>query len=149
MLVTDRPGDILVTYSLGSCVGLTLYDPQTHIGGMIHCMLPLSSLNPEKAGSNPEMFVDSGVAELLRQVYSRGAEKRRLIAKIAGAGAPLDDKGTFRIGERNLAVVRKMLSNNGIPIRGEAVGGTIARTMYLYLSDGRTVIKSRGKETEL
>ena len=112
-------------------------------------MLPLSSLNPEKAKSSPEMFVDSGVAELLRQMYGRGAEKRRLVAKLAGAGAPLDDNGTFRIGERNLKVVRQMLANNGIAIRGESVGGTIARTMYLYLGDGRTVIKSRGQETEL
>ena len=149
MLLSHNPDEVLVTYSLGSCVGLTLYDPALKLGGMIHCMLPLSSLNPEKAKSSPEMFVDSGVAELLRQMYGRGAEKRRLVDKLAGAGAPLDDNGTFRIGERNLKVVRQMLANNGIAIRGESVGGTIARTMYLYLGDGRTVIKSRGQETEL
>lgn len=149
MVVARSPDDVLVTYSLGSCVGLTLYDPVAGLGGLIHCMLPLSSLNAEKAQQSPCMFVDTGVAELLQQLYDRGADRRRLLAKVAGGAAPLDDQGTFRIGERNLAVLRKMLANNGIAIRGEQTGGTAARTMYLHLDSGRTTVKSRGREVEL
>ncbi|MCC7492812.1 MAG: chemotaxis protein CheD [Fimbriimonadaceae bacterium] len=149
LAVSRTAADVLVTYSLGSCVGLTLFDPTRGLGGMIHCMLPLSSINDEKARQSPAMFVDTGIAELLRLLYEAGADPRRLIAKVAGGAAPLDDNGTFRIGERNLAVLRKMLSNNSIVLRGEQTGGTAARTMYLYLDSGRTVVKSRGREVEL
>lgn len=149
MRVSDSPNDILITYSLGSCVGVAVYDPVNYIGGLIHCMLPLSKIDPVKAKEKPQMFVDKGVPELLRAVYDRGAQKRNLIVKVAGAARLLDDKGTFKIGERNYTVLRKVLWKNDILIAAEDVGSTIPRTMSLYMDSGRTTIKSGGNEREL
>jgi chemotaxis protein CheD len=149
MKVTNRRDDVLVTYSLGSCVGLVLYDAVAGVGGLIHCMLPLSKIDAAKAQANPCMFTDTGVPKLLQAVFDLGAERRNLVAKVAGAGSLLDEKGLFRIGERNYTVLRKVLWKNNILIAAEDVGGTQARTVYLHMDTGRTVIRSSGRETEL
>ena len=149
MKVTSAPEDVLVTYSLGSCVGVSLYDPAARIGGMIHCMLPLSKIDAAKAEANPCMFTDIGVTMLLQTMFDAGAERRRLVAKVAGASSLLDDKGLFKIGERNYTVLRKVLWKNNIMVAGEDVGGAVSRTMHLYMDSGRTTIKSGGKEVEL
>ncbi|MBD3241639.1 MAG: chemotaxis protein CheD [Chitinivibrionales bacterium] len=149
MRVSGNCNEVLVTYSLGSCVGLTLYDPKLRLGGLIHCMLPLASVDPEKARMQPGMFVDSGVTRLLQRMLDRGASRRRLIAKVAGGAAPLDERGHFRIGERNYATVRKLLWRNDILIDAEDVGGNAARSMYLHIADGRTLIRKNREWGEL
>ena len=144
--VTNDPADVLVTYSLGSCVGLSLYDPSAQVGGLIHCMLPLSRIDKAKAESRPEMFVDTGVIVLIQAVLNLGATKRKLVACVAGASKLLDEKGTFNIGERNYTMLRKVLWKNNILIQAEDVGGSIARTVFLHMATGKTSIKSQGKE---
>ena len=149
MKVTSNADDVIITYSLGSCLGLTLYDPVAQVGGMIHCMLPLSKIDTEKAKKNPEMFVDTGVPLLMQQIFDLGAKRSRLIVKAAGCGQLLDDKKLFKIGERNYTVLRKILWKNNILINGEDVFGTKSRTMSLYMNDGRVTIKSGGTEREI
>lgn len=149
MKVTDKPDDVLVTYSLGSCIGLSLYDPKARVGGMIHCMLPLSKMDEDKARANPCMFTDTGVLALLQAVFNMGAERRHLIAKVAGGAMFLDEKKIFCIGERNYTVLRKVLWKNNILISAEEVGGTTPRTLTLYMATGRTTIRSGGVEREL
>lgn len=149
MKLSNNRDDILVTYSLGSCAGLTLYDPVAGVGGMIHCMLPLSKIDPEKAKLKPYMFVDTGVAAMLGELYAMGAQRQNIIAKVAGAGSPLGREETFRIGQRNYTILRKFLWKNNILIAKEDVGGTKARTLFLYMTDGKTTVKSEGKEVEL
>lgn len=149
MKVSSNPDDVLVTYSLGSCVGVAIYDPLQKIGGLIHCMLPLSKVDPEKAREVPYMFVDTGLPLMMQTLLNMGADKKRLVAKVAGGAVLLDDNGMFRIGERNHIVVRKLLWKNNILISSEDVGGTLARTMYLHINDGKIIIKSAGKEYEL
>lgn len=147
--VTNQESDVLVTYSLGSCLGLTIYDPVARVGGMIHCMLPLSKIDPKKAQRSPAMFVDTGVPMLFETAYSLGAQKGRIILKAAGASRILDEKGTFKIGDRNYATLRKILWKNNVLITAEDIGGSISRTVYLEIGTGRVTIKSRGKTTEL
>ena len=149
MKISSNADDILVTYSLGSCVGLSLYDPVARVGGMVHCMLPLSRIDKTKAGKQPCMFTDTGVVALLQGMLEQGAQRKRLIAKVAGASSLLDEKKLFRIGERNYTVLRKVLWKNNILIEAEDVRGTRPRTMYLFMKDGRTVIRSQGQEVEL
>lgn len=141
--------DTLITYSLGSCIGVTIWDPQVHVGGMIHYMLPESSLSPEKAKLKPAMFADSGVPTLFRAVYELGAVKKRLIVKVAGGSQLLDDNGTFNIGKRNYVMLRKIFWKNGILIDSEDVGGSISRTLRLDVGTGQVTLKTRGKETKL
>jgi chemotaxis protein CheD len=149
MKISQNQTDILVTYSLGSCVGMSVYDPVAKVGGLIHCMLPLSKIDPVKAKNNPFMFTDTGVPLMLETLFNAGAQKNRLIVKVAGASTLLDEKRLFRIGERNHTVLRKILWKNGILIAAEDVGGTASRTMYLYMASGMTTIKSGGREVEL
>ncbi len=149
MTVSRDPADLLVTYSLGSCVGLSLYDPVVGVGGLIHCMLPLSKIDPEKAKRNPERFTDTGVVRLLQELIDQGADRKRIVAKVAGAANLLDEKGLFKIGQRNHTVLRKVLWKNNVLIDAEDVGGTIARTMYLHMESGATTIKSQGREVPL
>ncbi len=149
MMVSDNPDDVLITYSLGSCIGVTLYDPDAGVGAMIHCMLPLSKVDRAKAETKPAMFVDVGVPKLLQAVFDLGAQRKKLICKVAGGAALLDDKKMFRIGERNYTVLRKILWKNDILISAEDVGGRIARTVCLYMNTGKTTIRVKGVETEL
>src|SRR6056297_104953 len=90
MQISSNPEDILITYSLGSCVGVSIYDPVLRIGGLIHCMLPLSKVDPEKAAQRPYMFVDTGVSMLLNRLYDMGLKKSRAVISVAGGAQVLD-----------------------------------------------------------
>lgn len=149
MRVSSNPSDVLITYSLGSCIGVAFYDADVKIGALIHCMLPLSRIDPQRAQVTPCMFADTGVPLALQMMFDMGAEKRRIVAKVAGAAKMLDDNDTFRIGERNWIVLRKILWKNNILIAAEDTGGSIARTMLLEIATGKTSIKSRGQQYEL
>jgi chemotaxis protein CheD len=149
MKIAQAPGDEIITYSLGSCVGVSLYDPVLRVGGMVHCMLPASNIDPDRARVNPCMFTDTGVAALLQGLLNLGAEKRRIVAKVAGAAKLLDDSNTFRIGDRNRIVLKKVLWKNSILIAAEDIGGTIARTMTLHIDSGRVNIRAAGNNYEL
>lgn len=149
MKVSAEPDDILATYALGSCVGVSLYDPVGRVGGLIHCMLPLSRIDPAKAERNPLMYVDTGMGALLQALFDHGAQRKNLVAKVAGASRIMDADGVFNIGERNYTVVRKVLWKNEILIAGEDVGGSAPRTMYLHLDTGRTVLKMGGEQKEI
>ncbi|MBI4719463.1 MAG: chemotaxis protein CheD [Planctomycetes bacterium] len=140
---------VLVTYSLGSCIGVTIWDPVVHVGGMLHYMLPESALAPEKARSNPAMFADTGIPALFRAAYALGADKKRLVVKVAGGSQLLDDNGTFNIGKRNYVALRKIFWKNGVLIGAEDVGGSISRTVRLRIHDGRVTITNRAREVEL
>jgi len=149
MAVSSDPNVTLVTYSLGSCLGVTAYDPALKIGGMVHCMLPLSRADKAKAQANPLMFVDSGVGQLLTKLFEMGVDKNRLEIKAAGASCILDSKGVFKIGERNYTVFRKVLWKNKLMIAAEDVGGNKSRTVRLELATGRVTINSKGNTVEL
>lgn len=149
MRISQSPDDVLVTYSLGSCVGLTLYDPVLRAGGLIHCMLPLSKIDLARGEAVPQMFTDTGVQALIEGVLNLGAEREQLVAKVAGAASLLGGKDAFNIGERNYTVLRKMLWKNNILIAGEDVGGTYGRSMCLYVGTGKTVVRIAGQDKEL
>lgn len=141
--------DELVTHALGSCLGLTVWDPVTKVGAMLHAMLPLSKINPDKAMENPFMFVDTGVPALFQAFYKLGGRKERAIIKAAGCGAPLGDDKVFKIGERNLIVLKKLLWKNNLLLAAEDTGGTISRTLYFDLSTGKVIVQSGGSRREL
>lgn len=149
MYVSNDPDDIIITYSLGSCVGITVYDPVAMVGGMVHCMLPLSQIDPEKAAQKPCMFTDTGISALMQGVFDLGASRQNLIIKVAGASSLLDEKGIFKIGERNYTVLRKVLWKNNLLISAESVKGSVSRTLSLYMKTGKTTVKTGGKEVEL
>lgn len=149
MCVSSNTSDTLITYSLGSCIGVTLYDAVSRTGGMIHCLLPSAKTNPEKAETMPCMFTDVGMITLLKSLQKMGAHKGNLVAKVAGCAAPLEVQKSFKIGERNHTILRKILWKNDILIAAEDVGGTKPRTLTLDISTGRTTVRSNGREVVL
>ena len=149
MAVSNRPDDTLITYSLGSCLGLTAYDPQACIGGLIHCMLPLSSVDEKKSKEAPAMFVDTGVSLLFNKILDLGADKNRIVVKAAGCAQLLDPQKLFNIGERNFTVLRKILWKNNLLIKGQNIGGSVSRTVWLDMSTGKTIVKQQGQEVEI
>jgi chemotaxis protein CheD len=144
-------GDTLITYALGSCLGITLYDPVVRVGCMLHAMLPQSSIDPRKAADNPCMFVDTGVPELFRECYRLGGRKERLVVKVAGGacahGNEQDDY--FQVGKRNFVMLRKLLWKNGILLSAHDIGGSHSRTLSLDIETGEVLIKVDGTSRKL
>ena len=145
MKVSNDSNSTLVTYSLGSCIGITIYDPVVKVGGILHFMLPDSSLDRVKAEKNPYMFGDTGIPALFKAAYKLGAKKQRMKVTVAGGSHVLDQKGFFNIGKRNCMAVRKMFWKNNVMIDHEDVGGNSNRTIRLDVSKGKIRMKISGK----
>ncbi len=144
-----KKGDVLMTYALGSCLGLMLYDPEVCIGGMLHAMLPSSKINLEKAKENPFMFVDTGVPEMLSQLTDAGVKKTRLVIKVAGCASPLGGSKSFDVAKRNYAVLEQVFFKNNIQVDARAIGGTDNLTVLFNVSTGSISIKNKGEENPL
>jgi chemotaxis protein CheD len=146
------PAERLVTYALGSCLGIAIHDPVARVGGLLHAMLPNSLIDAEKARNTPAMFVDTGVPLLFRESYKLGARKERMIVKVAGGAAAGADESAdqFQIGKRNVLALRKLLWKNGVLLHAHDVGGVqTSRTVYLDVGTGVLTVRSNGSETQL
>ena len=148
MKVTSRAKDVIVTHALGSCLGLAAYDPVAGVAGLIHCLLPLArdTKTPQK---NPAMYVNTGVPQMMRAMFGRGATRENLILKAAGCGRMMHISNQFDTGANNFAALQKLLQVNEMRLAAEDVGGTIPRTMRLFADTGRLVISSCGRSWEL
>jgi chemotaxis protein CheD len=146
MKVSSSPEDEIITFALGSCIGITVYDPVAHIGAMVHVMLPTSSIDPIKASTNPCMFVDTGVKNLFLASYKAGAQRNRLMVFAAGGATAhgLEQDDYFQIGARNVTVLRSLLWKNGIILQNSDFGGNLARTMSLDIGTGQVTIRING-----
>jgi chemotaxis protein CheD len=149
MKFSTKPEDVLVTHSLGSCVGVAAYDPQTRVGGLIHCLLPQMRGGSGKDITNPYMYVSSGVPTMIRMLLTKGAKRDRLILKAAGGGHMMTSNRLFDVGQQNSDFLHRLLAHNHIRLQAKDFGGTLPRTMYFYLDTGRVMVKSLGKEWEL
>jgi chemotaxis protein CheD len=145
MKVSNDPESVLVTYSLGSCIGIAVYDPAVKVAGMLHFMLPDSSLDPAKARSKPFMFADTGIPPLFKEAYKLGARKQRMRIIVVGGSQVLDQQGFFNIGKRNHMAVRKIFWKNKAMVSYEDVGGNVNRTVRLAVKDGSCWLKVSGK----
>lgn len=145
--VTRDRGSSIVTYALGSCVAVTVHDPLARVAGMLHLMLPDSSLDPLKAQQNPCIFADTGIPFLLEQACAEGAGRERLVVRVAGGAQVMDEAGVFNIGRRNCLAVRKVLSRAGLTIEAESMGGRDSRTVRLEVDSGRFVVSGPGMKT--
>ncbi|HOG16721.1 MAG: Chemoreceptor glutamine deamidase CheD [Syntrophaceae bacterium PtaU1.Bin231] len=146
---SKNKSDVLVTYALGSCIAVAVYDPQMLVGGLLHFMLPDSTLDANKAKDCPGMFADTAIPLLFKSCYALGAEKRRMKVKVAGGASILDDTNYFRIGQKNIMALRKIFWRNNVLIDAEDTGSNHNRTVRLNLLDGRLHVKSSGGEVKV
>ena len=144
LAISNAQDDFLITYSLGSCIAVVIYDPVVKVGGMLHYMLPESSLDAEKAAKNPAMFADTGISTLFRQSYQFGTKKDNIVVKAVGGAQILDENGVFNIGKRNYVAMRKIFWRNNVMIAAEHVGGSVNRTVRLEVATGRVFVKVSG-----
>ena len=145
-LKTGKDPDILTTLGLGSCIGIALWDPVSRIGGLAHVMLPDST--KIRNNSNIAKFADTGITELVRQMETLGAPRKRLVAKIAGGARMFEVSGSTsvgNIGEKNALASKQKLKELGIPILAEDTGLNYGRTVELNCANGDYVIKAVGK----
>ena len=150
MKVSKAMGDSIITYSLGSCIGLTIYDPVVKVAGILHYMLPESSLDKQKALAKPYMFADSGIPKLFKAAYKLGAKKQRMKIYAAGGAEILDQKGFFNIGKRNYMALKKMFFKNNVILNKQDVGGNVNRTVRIEISTGDIFVKTSGaKEVKI
>jgi chemotaxis protein CheD len=142
--VSNVRDHVLVTYALGSCIAVAIHDPVAGVGGLLHYMLPESGIDPAKAGQKPYMFADTGIPLLFRRAYQQGAEKRRLVVRVAGGAQVMDEQGVFNIGKRNYLALRKILWKAGVLLHAEDVGGSASRTVGLEVGTGRFWLRGPG-----
>lgn len=135
--------EILITYGLGSCIAITLYDPQSRIGGMAHTLLP--RLRPGMDASRPAKFVDAAIELMLAELVRQGADASQLQAKLIG-GATMFDSSLLGdkegVGLRNTRAARQTLERCGIRLIGEDVGGSFGRTVEFHLVSGEVSVRS-------
>ncbi len=151
MKVSTQRGDLVITHALGSCLGITVHDPVACVGGLLHVMLPLSTIDLVKAERNPFMFVDTGVPKLIVECFRAGAQKQRLEIMVAGGANSQngDRNDLFQIGKRNMIMLRKLLWKNGLLLKSHDVGGGNSRTMSLEIGTGKVMIRSVGQMRNL
>lgn len=148
MKVSDDPEAILITRSLGSCIGVAVYDPRVRVGGLLHYLLP-ESTNPDKAINNPFMSADTGIPLLFKSCYQLGAKKGRMVVKIAGGSQIMDATEVFSIGQRNHGALREIFFRNNVMVDAEDIGGSVARTMRLSIATGEVSVKVPGQDYKL
>lgn len=149
MRVVAQEEGTLVTHALGSCLGITSFDPVAQVSGMVHVMLPLSNIDPAKATQKPCMFVDTGVPHMFEEMFRLGGRMEHMVLKVAGGANIMDANDRFKIGQRNHQTLRKLLWKNNLLIEAEDVGGEKSRTMTLDMTTGRVILRSNNESWDL
>jgi chemotaxis protein CheD len=142
-LAVSKNEGVIITVGLGSCVGIALYDPTVKTAGLAHILLADSTMF--KNQSNPAKFADTAIPLLIEQMVKLGARPSRLQAKIAGGSQLFSfESSLISVGEKNICMVRIVLENLRIPVIGEDLGGSVGRTMKLFVPDGKVLISTVG-----
>lgn len=149
--MSRNPGEVLVAYGLGSCVGVVMTDPVSRLCGLLHAVLPRAVDGICEA--NPHKYVESGIERMLGTLGRAGADPTRLIVRIVGGSNMVmlsDSAHPFDIGTRNIAAAQSTLSRLSMPIAAAEVGGHIGRTVRVYVADNRVTVRViGGKEHEI
>lgn len=148
--LVEKDGSIR-TSGLGSCVGVVLYDELIRLAGMVHVMLPNSSLAKEES-LNEAKYADTGIEELISRLLRKGASLKRLKCKMAG-GAQMfqfsSKSDLMRIGPRNSEAVKQTLTKHHIPIMAEDLGGSKGRTIEFFVATSLLQVRTVNEGTKV
>ncbi|MBF0197832.1 MAG: chemotaxis protein CheD [Planctomycetes bacterium] len=147
MKTSNHPDEMIRTYALGSCIGMTAYDPKLKLGALLHYKLPREM--GQKTKQNPYSFGNTGIPLLLNTMLEMGAQKKTLQLFICGAAKEIEGKCIFDVGLKNYQLCSRLLKKNGYHLNGMDIGGQEARTMSLYLDTGKVTIMRKKKEEEM
>ena len=141
--ISNDPSAVLTCLGLGSCVGISVYDPLASVGGMAHIVLPYS--HQKNGHGSPTKYADIGVPYLIEQIVEQGAVKSRLVIKIAGGAQISKARGledSFQIGQKNATAVQEIFKKMGLSIKAADIGGDYGRTLKTFLESGSTIVTS-------
>jgi len=139
----------LCTFPLGACLGIAIYDPVAKVGGLLHSLLPASSLDPKRAASRPGMFLDTGLTALLDGAQRLKATRKSLRVFVAGAAQIIDETALFNIGKINCDILPQLLRQLGVKLHAQNVGGRTNRSMELILATGEVLLKFSGQTASM
>jgi len=144
---SNRPGEEVKTFALGSCVSVVLLDPKTRTVGMVHVALPESSINKAKSTEKPGYFADTGIPALLAAMEKFGCNPKGkgMVVKLCGGANVMDTNDTFQIGKRNALAIKKILWKYGMGAVAEDLGGNFSRTVSVSVDTGEIVLSSPGR----
>ena len=145
MKVSKDPGDLIITHSLGPCIGVVLRDPVSKASGLLHFQLSASKGHEAKAQTHPYMFADTGIPALFSAVERIGGSKNRWEVSIFGGASMLKDDEVFKIGVKNSRAAKKLLWQACMTIKYEDVGGTSSRTVGIEVDTGNIRLHKDGK----
>jgi chemotaxis protein CheD len=143
LAVSKDPHELLIAYGLGSCIGVSCYDPQAKVAGLAHILLP-SSEGKRSDEKEPARVADTGIDLLVKRLTESGALPRRLVVKIAGGAAVLGPANAekFKIGVRNAEAIKERLKRHGLSPAATDIGGTRGRTLELHPATGKTFVRT-------
>ncbi len=133
----------LITRGLGSCIGITLYDPVKKIGAMTHAMLP--DIDKARVKTNPNRYVNYVLKKIVEDLEKQGCVRGRLVAKLFGGAHMfgfITDESILNVGDKNIQISKATLNELGIKIMAEECGGTFGRTIELNLENGKVIVKT-------
>jgi chemotaxis protein CheD len=145
LVVTKDPQAMLCTLPLGVGIGIAIYDPQARVGGVLHSILPSSSLDPEWAADRPGMFLDTGLQLLLSRAAELHAKTENLQVVAAGAAQIIDESPAYNIGKSNFDTLGGLLSQLGVQIHAHEVGGKTNCSLELVVSTGEVRLRYCGQ----
>jgi chemotaxis protein CheD len=149
MAVSNNLQTVLSTYALGSCIGVVAYDPVTRAGGILHLMLPDSTISPAKALAQPAMFADTGLPRFFSMLAGIRADRNRLRLFVAGGAKVIAGPDQFKIGERNIKATLDYLKRIGYAVQLADIGGNFNRTVHLEIATGEIILKTPIAESKL
>jgi chemotaxis protein CheD len=145
-IITVGVGDLkigrspkVIKTSLGSCVGVVLYDSVQKIGGILHLMLP--SCNDREG--KPSKYADTGIPLLLDLMLNQAKSKKNVLTARIFGGAKMFNVSSelFDIGRANITETERLLKHFSIKITASRVGGTKGHQITLDTETG--VVQSR------
>lgn len=142
LAVGTQQQDVIITHALGSCIAVCVWDPVAQVGGLLHFLLPESKINLQRAVQQPATYADTGVPLLIKEALDHGALATRMQVHLIGGAEIAGGGGAFNVGKRNLLAARNLLWRHGVLIKGEEVGGSLARTVHMDVGPGRIRITS-------
>jgi chemotaxis protein CheD len=144
--ISTNPSETLVAFSIGSGIGVSMYDAVTGVGAVLNFILPDSAaILPQRAAQLPCMFADTGMHTLLDALQSIGVKTETIKIVIAGGAHILDQPSGFNMGLKNHQAITSILSNNNLVLHHEDVGGSTRRTLSLDIGTGCSTIQTLGK----
>jgi chemotaxis protein CheD len=146
--VTLDQDEVLLADALLTGIGIAIFDPVARVGGLLHFEFPESRANPQQAQRQPALFADTGVPLLFDRAIKGGAQKERMIVRVAGGAECPQQPGTRQVAKGNYLAMRKILWKTGVLVEREAIGGTIQRSLIVQIGTGCVVIQQAGEPVE-